>query len=72
MKSRIWMSMTVVYLFAALAITIQTSAQSQRITFDAPKEGQFTTFDPTGSIFTVTAGINPAGAITGYIMTQAW
>src|ERR1700732_2588946 len=46
---------TIVYLFAALAITVQTSAQNRVITFNAPG----------GVHGTEPASINPAGVITG-------
>ena len=60
MKSRAWMSITQCVLFAALAITLQTTAQSQIITFDAPGAG-------TGAFQgTLPYGINPEGAIAGY------
>ena len=66
MKSRTWMWSTAMCLFAALAITVQTSAQSQMITSDCPAKSKFTTFDPPGSTYTIANSINAAGAITGY------
>ena len=74
MKSRTWMWNTAMCLFAALAITVQTSAQSQMITPaqsqmitpDASAKSKFTTFDAPGSIWTLPTSINPGGAITGY------
>jgi hypothetical protein len=64
MKSRAWMSITQCVLFAALAIALQTSAQSQIITFDAPGAG---TGPGQGTFLQTNPGtINPAGAITGF------
>ena len=56
MKSRSWMSSPAMCLIAALAITVQISAEKNR----------FTTIDPPGSTLTSPSGINPAGLITGY------
>lgn len=49
-----WKRSIAMCLFAALAITVQSSAQIQIITFDPP-----------GSITTNPASINPKGEITG-------
>lgn len=49
---------TATVFFAALAITIQVSAQ--------PTKDQIITFDAPGSLATVPASINPSGDITGY------
>ena len=53
-------------LFAALAITVQKSAQCQTINVDLLQKGQITTFDGPGSFATSPEAINPAGVITGY------
>lgn len=61
MNSRKWMSTTVVCLFAALALTVQTNAQ-QIVNFDAP--GADTT--PGDFNGTIVAEINALGVIVGY------
>jgi hypothetical protein len=66
MKTRTWMWSTAMCLFAALAVTLQTYAQTPMITPDAPAKSKFTTFDPPGSLVTTPTSMNPAGAITGY------
>jgi hypothetical protein len=59
MKSRTWMWMTVVCLFAALAVPVRLAAQEH-------KEGkQFTTIDVPGASYTQATGINPRGDIAG-------
>ena len=55
MKATICTRVVVTTFVAVLTIAIQPSAQSQT----------YTTFDPSGSIRTSPADINPAGAITG-------
>ena len=65
MKFRTWMWNTAMCLFAALAISFQTFAQTQVITSAASAKSKFTTFDPPGSLATNPTSINPAGAITG-------
>jgi uncharacterized membrane protein len=61
-----WMGVTALLLFAALAITVQKSAQCQTINVDRLQKGQITTFDGPGSFATYPEAINPAGVITGY------
>jgi hypothetical protein len=60
------MGVTALLLFAALAITVQKSAQCQTIDVDLVQKGQITTFDGPGSFATYPEAINPAGVITGY------
>jgi hypothetical protein len=49
MKSRTLTLFTAMTLFAALAITVQTSAQSQMATFDVPTKSKITTFEAPGA-----------------------
>src|ERR1700675_4137207 len=65
MKLRTWMSMTVVCLFAALAMAVQTSAQ-EIITFDAPSSGT-AAYQGTAS-----AAINLFGTITGNVTDNSY
>src|SRR5208337_4414249 len=65
MKFRTWMSTVVVCLFAALAITLQASAQ-QIIKFDAPNAGT-SAYQGTAS-----TGINLLGAITGNVTDNSY
>ena len=65
MKLRTWMSMTVVCLFAVLAMAVQTSAQ-EIITFDAPSSGT-AAYQGTAS-----AAINLFGTITGNVTDNSY
>ena len=71
MRFRTWISMTAICLFAALAITVQLSAQDNPdhqptiIKFEAPGAG---TAPGQG---TFANSINPAGAITGLYVDPA-
>jgi hypothetical protein len=58
MKSPTWMCTIGICLFAALAITLQPSAQGQITAFEAP--------GVASSFGTSAAAINPAGAIVGF------
>jgi len=64
MKFRTWMSSAAMCLFAALAITVQTSAREKITTFDVPGAG---TGNGQG---TNAIGVNARGLIVGYYFDQ--
>jgi glucokinase len=69
-RSRALTLFTAMTLFAALAITVQTSAQSQMTTFDAAAKSKITTFEAPGAGTGAGQGTLAAAVTTGNLAKE--